>query len=235
MEDTVRKQNFNQEVFLYIMKRGEAIRIPVKEILYIESCERKLNVYTVNTVYEYNDKLAHVMELLEPEGFIRCHQSFLVRLSAVSVIRRNKLIVGEKEIQISRKYRSEVMKLLAPNELPETGEKAFLYGQEEVGFGKLLCINGPYSGKLVKLVPEQEILIGRDGENCDIVFNLPRISRQHLRLIFHKEKRCYEITDLSTNGTYMNGDIRLERNIRYEINMGETLWLGDGITVLKLG
>ncbi|MBR1692239.1 MAG: LytTR family transcriptional regulator DNA-binding domain-containing protein [Lachnospiraceae bacterium] len=232
--DIVKMQNLNQDVFLCIIKRGETIRIRVNDILYVESRERKLHIHTASAVYEYNDKISHVRELLETEGFIRCHQSFLVRQAAVTVIRRDRLVVGEREIQISRKYKEEVMRLLAPNESSDTGEKAFLSEPEDDNFGNLLCISGPYAGKLVKLVPEQEILIGRDGDICDIVFNLPRISRQHLRLIFHNYKRCYEVMDLSTNGTYMNGEIRLERNVRYEIEMGQTLYLGDGITVLKL-
>lgn len=234
-QDTVKKQNMNNEVFLCIIKRGQTLRVPVNDILYIDSRDRKLFVYTTDSVYEYNDKMDNVFELLEPEGFIRCHQSFLVRLSAVSVVRRDKLVVGEKEIPISRKYKEEVRDILTKNATSESGERAYLSECDDIHFGKLLCIDGPYSGKLFKLVPEQEITIGRDGLVCDIVINLPRISRQHLRVVFHKNKASYEITDISANGTYIDGEIRLEKGVRYEIEAGETVLLGDGTTTFKLG
>lgn len=223
------------ERYFRITKRRETLRIPVNEILYIDSRDRKLFIYTPETVYEYNDKMDNMVTLLETEGFIRCHQSFLVKLSAVSVIRRDKLVVGDKELPVSRKYKDEVRNILLRSTGSDNGEKAFLAERDDIHFGNLLCIEGPYSGKLFKLVPEQEILIGRDGDVCDIVFNLPRISREHLRIIFHEKRGCYEVMDQSTNGCFVNGEIRLEKNVRYEIQTGECLKLGDGITVLKLG
>lgn len=223
------------ERYFRITKRRETLRIPVNEILYIDSRDRKLFIYTPETVYEYNDKMDNMVTLLETEGFIRCHQSFLVKLSAVSVIRRDKLVVGDKELPVSRKYKDEVRNMLLRSTGSDNGEKAFLAERDDIHFGNLLCIEGPYSGKLFKLVPEQEILIGRDGDVCDIVFNLPRISREHLRIIFHEKRGCYEVMDQSTNGCFVNGEIRLEKNVRYEIQTGECLKLGDGITVLKLG
>ena len=233
-QDTARKQNMNNEVFLCILRRGETLRVPVNDILYIDSRDRKIFIYTSDNVYEYNDKIDHVTELLEAEGFIRCHQSFVVRQSAVSVVRRDKLVVGEKEIPISRKYKEDVKSLFMNNLAPRQSEKVFLNEQRNVRYGKMICVSGPYSGKLFQVVPEQEILIGRDGECCDIVFNLPRISRRHLRIIFHEKKSCYELMDLSTNGTFINGEIRIEKNVRYEVELGESVMLGDGLTVLKL-
>ena len=48
------------------------------------------------------------------------------------------------------------------------------------------------------------------------------ISRRHLVIEYDElQKICYA-TDISTNGTYING-IRLKRNMRYELHQNDTL------------
>lgn len=126
MEHMVSKQKFDQGGYLYILKRKVTIQIPLKDILYVESRDRRLHVHTVSAVYDYNDRLVKLIDLLQPKGFVRCHQSFLVKLSAISVIRSDKLLVGNTEIPISRKYKGEVMKYLPSNEPANKGDKTFL-------------------------------------------------------------------------------------------------------------
>lgn len=233
-QEVVNKQNLSQTLYLFVVKRSETLRIPVRDILYIESSAHKLHLHTRDSVYEYNDKMNHVAELLEPEGFIRCHQSYLVQIAAVTSVRSDKLFVSEHEIQISRKYKDSVRMTFAGTKAAAVKEKVYLSEQDNPKAGSLLCVNGPYTGKLYGLVPEQEVLIGRDGEACDIVVNLPKVSRRHLKIIYHKKQGFYEITDLSTNGTYINGEIQLEKNVRYEVEPGETVELGSGVTTFKL-
>ena len=216
---------------LYVRKRGELLKLPIYEIDYIESNAHKLLVHIGDTVYEYNDKMDSVEELLKDSGFIRCHQSYLVNTDRVSVIRTDKLVVSGNEIKISRRYR-DIVKQQFNGRLEEW--KSRVSGDEMNILGGLLCVNGPYTGKRYSLVPGQEIVVGRDGEQCDIVINLPKISRRHFLITWLKNEECFEITDFSTNGIYINGDIRLEKNNRYEISAGDTIDLGDGVTRFKL-
>ena len=223
-----------QNDYLFVKKRGEIIRIPIYDIVYIESSAHKLLVHIDNDVYEYNDKMDNIEELLRKNGFIRCHQSYLVNSEKITVIRSDKLIVSGKEIRISRKYKDRVKQQISGREEKNNESKVYVSSVESHHAGSILCINGPYTGKQFILVPEQEIFIGRDGESCDIVINLPKISRKHMSVIYHKDNGCFELTDLSTNGTYVNNDIRLEKNVHYEVSSGEIVSFGDGITKFKL-
>ncbi|MBR1866801.1 MAG: LytTR family transcriptional regulator DNA-binding domain-containing protein [Lachnospiraceae bacterium] len=234
MEQIMAVSYNNSDQMFCVVKRGKTLRIPVSEITYIESGAHKLYIHTGDEVYEYNDKMDHVAELLEPKGFLRCHQSYLVKLSEVSIVQSDKLTVAGKEVRISRKYKDKAKKILVGRDEPDNGKKAYLSEENEQSMGRLLCIGGLYAGKQFDLIPEQEVIIGRDGTLADIVINLPRVSRRHLRIIYHKDKDCYEITDFSTNGTYINGEIRLEQNVRYEVEMGETVQLAGDVTTFKL-
>ena len=219
--------------YLFVKKRGVTLRIPIHEIRYIESGAHKLYVHVNDDTYDYNDKMENVAELLKERGFIRCHQSYLVNKSYVSGIRYDKLKIGDKEVRISRKYKDNVKSNFSGEDNSSSG-KIYIAGKDNNNRGCILCISGPYTGKRFELVPEQKITIGRDGNVCEIVINIPKVSRQHLNIIYHKATDCYEVTDMSTNGTYINNDIRLEKNERYEVEAGETIGLGDGMTEFKL-
>lgn len=221
-----------EPLLLTIIKRGESVRIPVDDILYIESNMRKLIIHTAEEEYEYNDKMDNVSKLIETEGFVRCHQSYLVRISAVNKIKSDELYVGDAVLKISRRYKQHVKNTLGG--IPKD-EKAFLSDKIEEISGIITCIEGPYTGKIWKLVPDQEIIIGRNGTKSDIVINLPKISREHLSIIYHNDRELYELMDMSANGTFVGENIRLEKGCRYEVPRGEKIRLGDKVTALRLG
>ena len=75
--------------------------------------------------------------------------------------------------------------------------------------GSLICVKGEYMGKIVRLVPEQEIVVGRSGETADVVVNLPQVSRVHCRITYHEDDDYYEVKDCSTNGTFLD-DVRVD-------------------------
>ena len=224
----------NNDLVLCVAKRGQTLHIPIVEIIYIESRAHKLYIHTKYDSYEYYDKMNNVEQLLDGKGFVRCHQSYMVNINEVSVTKRDVLVVLDREIKISRKYKEKVRKVFGNNNVSSVSEKVYILDNDEQSTGDILCINGPYAGNRYGLVPEREIVIGRDGNVCDIVINTPKVSRKHLCITYHRDRNCYEIMDLSTNGTYINGDIRIEKNMHYEIGCGETLELGDRTTVLKL-
>ena len=224
------KKNANLN-YLSILKRGETIRIPLEEVIYIESNARKLIVHTAEEIFEYNDKIGNLAEVLEPEGFIRCHQSYLVNLSAISSIRYDELIVNGKAIRISRKYRDDVKKAVG---ILQNKSKGSVAGNRNDSIGIIKCVLGPYAGKQWNIHTDKELIVGRSGDLADIVINLPTISRKHFSVVYHYDKKVYEVMDMSANGTFVEDDIRLEKGQHYEIGCGEKLILGDNVIVLKL-
>lgn len=71
-----------QEPVLTLTVSGRPVSIPHDEIVYLESLGHTVDIHTrseVITVYERLDRLA----LLLPEGFLRCHKSFLVNMRRI--------------------------------------------------------------------------------------------------------------------------------------------------------
>ena len=60
------------------------IRIPIADIIYIESQNTKCVIHcTDNLIYTVYKKLGDVEEELSDNGFLRCHRSYLVNMNAI--------------------------------------------------------------------------------------------------------------------------------------------------------
>lgn len=71
-----------EEPALTVSVGGRPVAIPCREIVYLESLGHTVGIHTreeIITVYERLDRLA----LRLPEGFLRCHKSFLVNMRRI--------------------------------------------------------------------------------------------------------------------------------------------------------
>lgn len=85
------------------------MRIPLREIRYFESYNKKLLIHTVRGDFECYQKLSDVLETLPHEEFIQIHQSFVVQYHFVQHIRYDTLMLdNEKALPISQAYRKAV-------------------------------------------------------------------------------------------------------------------------------
>lgn len=219
---------------LNITNRGTVTKIPIDTILFVESNYRKIIVHTKNQQYEYYEKLDALETMLKQDGFIRCHQSYIVATDKITGCSGNTLQVGEYAVPISRKYKENVRNHLELAEIVVTREDI---GRERSGDtkGALVCIKGKYIGNIVRVVPEQMIMVGRDGNSADMIVNLPLVSRQHCTIIYHEKDEKYEVVDQSANGTFVDGTMRLVKGDTYLLKAGTTISFGGTDTVYKLG
>ncbi len=245
---------------LNISNRGVVTRIPLDTILYIESVHRKLIIHTKHQNYSYYQKLDVIEELLRRDHFIRCHQSYLVPVERIMAYDGNVIKIGEHGIPVSRRYKENVKYCLAQTECAMSGDvdssmsdetdlaeseqdcieldNAYLTSgvfQDNDTKGALICVRGAYLGNIIRIVPEQKIIIGRDGTAVDMIVNLPLVSREHCSIIYHEADQNYEVQDYSMNGTFIDGTTRLEKGIRYLLQPGTMISFGDTSTVYRLG
>lgn len=90
------------EDYLSVEIHKEVLRIPVREIRYLESQRRVVYIVTENERIEGYFKLNELEKRL-PEHFLRCHQSYLVNLDHVSRFRSDFLeLMDGTEIPISK-------------------------------------------------------------------------------------------------------------------------------------
>lgn len=95
-----------------IVKAGErCLRIPIKDIVSVETVGRRLVVTSTDGVVEYSGKLSEALKELPKDCFIRCHIGYIINLKNISRLTRTEaLAVNGKIIPISRAYSSEVQK-----------------------------------------------------------------------------------------------------------------------------
>lgn len=95
--------------FLLVQFEGEKLRIPTRDILFIEVINHKLYIHTVNNEYSIGGSLQKIEEELEGLPFFRCSHSFLVNLANITSVRRETVIVGGRELPVSRPNRRELL------------------------------------------------------------------------------------------------------------------------------
>ena len=195
-------------------------KIPIEDIIYIESELRTINIYTADDTYHCYEHLDIIEKLLTRYGFFRCHQNFLIHSAYIVCFDNHSLqmMYTDYPIPVSRRCHNKIRTLI----------------KEDDNCGILTCIEGIYAGYIVKLEPEQPMMIGRDGNVADIIIQLPMVSRLHCRLVFHEDSGEYEITDYSTNGTFIHDEIRLIPKQNYVLEAGSTLCFGDRNNVFKV-
>ena len=77
----------------------------------------------------------------------------------------------------------------------------------------------------IPLIPDREMKIGRSKE-CDfIVGGDTNISRVHCVLRFDSARGLFFLTDKSSNGTFFDNNVRLNRGMPYSVKMGSSFYL----------
>lgn len=81
------------------------LRIPLSDILYLEVVDRKVFLHTAEATYDFYGKLEQ-LEQEFPEGFFRCHRSYIVQFSHIRRYDQAEItLVNGERIPISkRKY-----------------------------------------------------------------------------------------------------------------------------------
>lgn len=224
--------------YLPVTYQHHTWQIPIDSILYIESNLRKIAIHTYQTTYYCYQKLNDIAEQLKDEGFVRCHQSYLFALNKVTHYSSTHVYIHDIQLPISNRYQASVRELLSKSGTEKDTDlsvPSVSLNHTQIKCGALICIRGTYLGSIIRIYPEQEIVIGRDGTIADLVINLPLASRRHCTLTYHCDMMKYEVRDLSSNGTFIDGDKRLLKNETYLLKPGSEICFGDKDTIYKLG
>lgn len=101
----------------FLCRSGDTLyRIPRKSILYFVSDRRQVTCVSSLRTCSFYSKLDDV-ERDVGDGFVRVHQRYLVRTSAVDRMEGNQIFVGDEAIPVSRACRSAALAALARSAL----------------------------------------------------------------------------------------------------------------------
>lgn len=233
-----KERNIHQKCIRITFNNVESY-IPIDSIKYVASVHRKVLIYTGDETYEYYAKLDELEKELAGEHFVRCHQSYLVSIAHIDSYENDIIKIGDQNITVSRKYKASFQSALFQAELSaESDTERFVHsGAHKLTDtkGSLICVKGEQIGKIIRLVPENTVVVGRSAETADIVVNLPQVSRQHCKITYHEEKDYYEVQDCSMNGTFLNNNELLRRGDVYAVRPGTNIVFGDDMQIYRLG
>lgn len=95
--------------FLLVKNWGSSLRIPINDIMYIESSGNYIHIYTTKEKIISRQSLEWAEEHLPKNQFLRVQRSFLVNTNQVSRLNAKSLYIGDNEIPISRNLTAEIM------------------------------------------------------------------------------------------------------------------------------
>ena len=106
------QQNNSQNSFINLRADRKNLKIPLDDILYIESLKDYIKVVTTTKNIVTKQSISSLEEILPGNNFIRIHRSFIVAINKIESFTNDTIEIGKLELPISRMYRHEVEKIL---------------------------------------------------------------------------------------------------------------------------
>jgi len=106
MNTAMRIANKGNQFFEYQFKHA-SYKVPIKDILYFESENRKINIITADEVYSFYGTIDEVFEKVKQYNFLDIHKSYLVNYSYIVKFEYRQVTLSNKRIlpisQMNRK------------------------------------------------------------------------------------------------------------------------------------
>lgn len=91
--------------YLQVAIRGSLYKINLKKVMYFESTGRKIRAVGKEENMEFYQKMDHLEEQLEKDGFLRIHQSYIVNMLYVSFANASVIMLtGGIQLPVSKRY-----------------------------------------------------------------------------------------------------------------------------------
>lgn len=108
----IKKELIDRKQELVIEKGQEIIRIPIRQIIYIESEGNYLNIYEKNTAIKVRETMTNMENELSGKGFIRCHKGYLIHVDYIEKFCSSEVEMRcgqeNKVIPVGRSYEKDV-------------------------------------------------------------------------------------------------------------------------------
>ena len=98
--------------WLFVRSEKRIERIEIRDILYMQSLGNYVTIFTTTKRILTYLTLKGLESQLPTGEFVKIHQSFLVSLSRIDSIEGNQILVGGKNLPLSRNYRETVMQVV---------------------------------------------------------------------------------------------------------------------------
>lgn len=100
------------DAFINLRADRKNLKIPLNEILYIESLKDYIKVVTKTKNIVSKQAISSIEEALPKNNFVRIHRSYIVAINKIESFTNDTIEINKQELPISRMYRHEVDKIL---------------------------------------------------------------------------------------------------------------------------
>lgn len=101
--------------YIYLREKNVIHKIPVSEIIYVESFGDYLKLHTNNREINSRCTISSIEKALSEKDFIRIHRSFLVAVNRITSFSPVMINIGEQEFPIGTSYRTKTFEKLDYN------------------------------------------------------------------------------------------------------------------------
>lgn len=98
--------------FLYFKSDRKTIKLPTREIQYIESLDDYVKIHTVEKVWVTREKIGSLEATLPSPGFIRIHRSFIINTQYLTAFSGESAFLGQLELPFGRAFKRAALKIL---------------------------------------------------------------------------------------------------------------------------
>jgi len=109
LNDT-KSDSLNDYIFVKTEYRIE--KIVLNDILYIQGMKDYLQIHTIDKKIMILKTFKNILEVLPSIDFQRVHNSYIVAISKISSIERNRILIGKDFIPISDNYKDKFYEIL---------------------------------------------------------------------------------------------------------------------------
>jgi DNA-binding LytR/AlgR family response regulator len=122
VHDVLMQETKNQsDEFIFVKSDKLYKKIFLKNILFIESMENYIIIYTGESKEIVYTTLKQILQSLPDKTFLQVHRSYIVNTHQIKAIEGNQLVIGKHKIPIARNSREEIFNTILNSHLiPKT-------------------------------------------------------------------------------------------------------------------
>lgn len=233
---------FSTWVFAYGMPIIVTFVYALQEKNYIENATEQ-DIYNYNAL-EHMAFLNSLSSNIESISFVALLASIVLQAYFIYLFAKeiNELAIIHNDIISGKQSRKQniIEEDLKKEPQKEFDKKSGIYQLEpttiqddSVKHYSLVCKSGVYEGAVFPLEGDSYIMIGRDGQNANIVINDSQVSRLHCQIRYNKGQKMFEVTDHSSVGTFVNGEKITPKTVFF-CPIGSYIQLGTSNNVFEL-
>lgn len=103
--------------FIFVKDGTKLVKVKLDDILYVEGLKDYVTIHTPSQKIITLQRMKSMEEQLPADRFIRIHNSYIVALSAIDVVQKNEVQVGNVTLPIGDTYRKSFKEFIERNHL----------------------------------------------------------------------------------------------------------------------